>query len=305
MPSDTSLERPPRITSHSGTSFVLWGLSIVAIITAGVLGYVARPLIETESATNEDNQKLALLVKSHVGQAVVPIDASVKELKQLIESSDQGSRVSTEDMKRLSTELGQLRSHIDKEIGRMEQAASAQEAGFRTQINETIFQINEKLAKVDALATSVDQLVATDVPNLQNEFKRLKETEFRVPGEPGGPGQTDTAGGTQQSGGAADNTSGADSTNAASDQTGNTNSTGDVETDRSLGKLVINNTTASEFSITINGQPQLLIPGENTFRVPLQEVNIAHPRSSLNWQLDASMWENTADGYVIRRKWSM
>ena len=273
MSDDVSLRRERRVSGQSGNSVALWGLLIIAVAVAGVLGYLLRPMIDGRGVTSLNTNNpitsagLSDLAKSQVTDAITaaltPLNSSVSELRQTVDSAGDVPLLSRHDVQLISDQLSSLRTYIDRQVGQMEQLVKTGDTEFRAGINQTILEINTRLAAVDTLSTSVKQLV-TEYSELKNRIVTARPT--------------------------------------MDEQDGASNVTQRPSQDQ--GSLLINNTTENEFQITVNGRQETLRPGRNRFTVPVENVVVAHPKSSLTWQLDATLWEQSEDGFVIRRKWS-
>ena len=267
-----------------------WMLVMIAIVAGGLLGYIFRPAIDNFGQTTGDENSAGLTtvaqsqVNDRIVTALTPLNTSLDELKKMVSSengdssmpdSEDLSRIgSTSSAARISSEIDMIRLMLNDRVSHVEQLIKQGDEEARAQLDAFVEQTSDQLNQIGNLEDSVNML-ASEFPKLQDRVRTLRPEYENSESNP-------------------------------SDET--TVGRSVLETDfrptQSLGTLVINNVSARVATLLINGQNQVIQPGKNSIRVPLDKVLLRHPESNMAWTLDSSLWELFGDQYVMTRNWS-
>ncbi len=254
-----------------------------AVVLGGLAGYVLRPAVENSgrptNAGISTDTGLTEIARSQVNESITeataPLATSLDEILQRMRNEDQAAE-SANGIERVSSELDTIRLMLNDRVDHIENLIAAGDEEARDNLDAFVAQTNQQLFQMNDLENSVNQLAA-EIPRLRNTVQTLRPVKPETGEQP-------------------DTVFDPPSLDDGPDSTSQTVPSG-------MGLLTINNTSARDAAISINGQNQMLSPGRNTFMVPVQQIELRHPESNTVWNLDASMWEQQGDQYVISRKW--
>lgn len=282
MPENQS-QSQPRIAGRNYRSDISWILVVFAVVLGGLAGYVLRPAVEnagrqTNAGISTDTgltESARAQVNESITEATAPLATSLEEILQRMRNEDQAAE-SANGIERVSSELDTIRLMLNDREDHIKNLIAAGDEEARANLDAFVTQTNQQLYQMNDLENSVNQLAA-EIPRLRNTVQTLRPVKPETGEQP-------------------DTVFDPPSLDDGPDSTSQPVPSG-------MGLLIINSTSARDAAISINGQNQTLSPGRNTFMVPVQQIELRHPESSTVWNLDASMWEQQGDQYVISRKW--
>ena len=287
-----------------------WVLVAIALIAGILIGYLGHPVISGPEAEGSDSREVLSKeepsgVEQSISTALTPVTQALDEIRASLNPADgnpaNGSTgPGSGDVARLFGEVQALQILVKDQNRAMEQLIRNSDADTQASLGALAAQTGERLQQLDELGATVDQLAAK-MPELLDSVQTLR------PVTESGTSETvslDSVTGDSVTGDSVTGDSAAEDTVAEDSVTTDSVTVFEAPLETGpTGTLNINNTSDQAVTILINGESRVLSPGENSFVVPRDRVEVRHPASGTVWNLDPSLWEMTGDRYMINRKW--